>query len=95
MDQRLIIEEFPEEPRLAAAFERAKQNLLWLNDHAMELEVFNRYRGRFVAVSEGELFVGVSREGVERLAREKHPGDIPHVRYIPLEKTYRIYACKR
>jgi hypothetical protein len=69
--------------------------LLWFNEHAMELEVFKRYRGRFVAVSEGEIFVGDSRQEVERLAREAHPEDIPHVQYIPKEKVYRIYACQR
>jgi hypothetical protein len=95
MNEPLIIEEQPMDPELARLFERAERNLLWFNEHAMELEVFKRYRGRFVAVSEGEMFVGDSRQEVERLAREKHPDDCPHVQYIPREKVYRIYACQR
>jgi hypothetical protein len=95
MDRRLIIEELPEDPQVTSAFKRATANLLWLNDHAMELEVFKRYRGRFIAASEGDLFVGATREEVEGLARQKHPDDFPHVRYIPLERSYRIYACQR
>lgn len=89
----IIIEEDQENPEFSRMFERAERNLDWLNEHAVELEVFKRYRGRFIAASEGELFVGDSREEVERLAREKHPADVPHIRYIPREKAYRIYAC--
>jgi hypothetical protein len=95
MNQPLIIEEWPEDPEFDRVFELAGRNLRWFNDHAMELDVFKRYRGRFIAVSEGELFVGDSREEVERLAREKHPDDVPHIRYIPREKAYRIYAYQR
>jgi hypothetical protein len=62
------------------------------NDHALELGVFKRHRGRFGAVSEGDLFVGKSREEVEALAKEKHPGDVPHIRYIRRRKVFRIYA---
>jgi hypothetical protein len=51
MNRQLIIEELPEDPQLSSAFERATRNLLWFNDHAMDLEVFKRYRGQFVAVS--------------------------------------------
>ena len=95
MSQQFIIEEMPENPELERRFESARRNLLWFNEHAMELEVFKRYRGRFIAVAEGELFVGDSREEAERLAREKHPDDTPHIQFIPREKVYRIYACQR
>jgi len=95
MNRQLTIEELPEEPQLTAAFKRATANLLWFNDHATELEVFKRCRGRFIAISEGDLFVGASREEVERLASERHPDDFPYIRYIPLERAYRIYAYKR
>ena len=95
MTQQLIIEELPEDPQLTRILERARRNMLWFNEHAMELEVFTRNRGRFIGVSRGELFVGDSREEVARLAREKHPDDFPHIQYIPREKAYRIYACER
>jgi hypothetical protein len=92
MNPQLIIEEGPPDPESARVFELAGRNRRWFNDHAMELQVFKLYRGRYLAASEGELFVGDSPEEVERLALEKHPEDVPHVRYIPREKAYRIYA---
>jgi len=36
---------------------------------------------RHVAAAGGELFVADTPEEVERLAREKHPDEMPHVRY--------------
>jgi hypothetical protein len=93
MNEPLIIEEQPMDPELERLFEQTERNLLWFNEYAMEREVFKLYRGRFIAVSGGELFVGDSHQEVERLAREKHPGDHPHIRYIPRVKADRIYAC--
>ena len=95
MDPQFIIEEHPLDPEWTRMAERARQNLIWFDEHVMELEVFKRFRGRYVAASEGELFVANSPEEIDRLVREKHPDDVPHVRYIPREKAYRIYACRR
>ena len=95
MDQQVIVEELAEDPQFTRMFRMARCNMLWFDEHATELGVFKLYRGRFVAASAGELFVGDSREEVERLARQKHPDDVPHIRYIPREKVYRIYACQR
>lgn len=89
----IIIEEKPMTPEMARLFEQARRNLRWFSDHAEELGIFKLYRGRFVAVSGGELFVGDSRAEVDRMAREKHPDELPHIRFIPLEKLSRIYAC--
>jgi hypothetical protein len=91
----VIIEELPYDPELARLFEQAIRNLKWFSEHAEKLEVFKKHRGRHVAAAGGELFVADTAEEVERLAREKHPGEMPHVRYIPREKSYRIYACQR
>ena len=95
MDELLIIEEKPDDPALADLFERARRNLRWFNDHAMALEVFRRYRGHWIAVSEEEIFVAESASEAERLAKERHPSDVPHVQFIPLEKMERIYANQR
>jgi len=95
MSNQLIIEEEPMTPELARAFESARRNVLWFNDHVDELEVYKRYRGRWVASSGGELFVADTPEEVRRLAREKHPEELEHVRYIQREKLSRIYACQR
>jgi Family of unknown function (DUF5678) len=92
---QFVIEELPADPEWTRRFERYKHNMLWWNDHAMELEVFKKYRGRYLAVAEGELFIGDNAEEVERLALEKHPHDIPFVHYIPREKAFRIYASRR
>jgi hypothetical protein len=95
MSKQLIIEEEPMTPELARAFESARRNVLWFNDHVEELEVYKRYRGRWVASSGGELFVADTPEEVRRLAREKHPEELEHVRYIQREKLSRVYACQR
>ncbi|MCI0488397.1 MAG: DUF5678 domain-containing protein [Blastocatellia bacterium] len=95
MSKQVIIEELPYDPEFERLFKQAERNLMWFSEHAEELEVFKKYRGRYVAAAGGELFVGDSREEVERLAREKHPDEMPHVRYIPREKGPRIYACQR
>jgi hypothetical protein len=94
MNSQFIIEEGPPDPESTRVFELAGQNRRWLSDHAMELQVFNLYRGRYIAASQGELFVGETPEEVEHLALAKHPEDVPHIRYIPREKAYRIYACR-
>lgn len=93
--KHIIIEEGPMPPEMARLFEQAERNLLWFSEHAQELGVFTLYRGRFIAVAGGELFVGDSRPEVERLARAKHPDEMPHIRFIPKEKLSRIYACER
>lgn len=79
-------------PDMARMFAQGRRNLLWFNENVEDLEVYNRYRGRYVAAAGGELFVADTPEEVERLAHDKYPDEISHVRYIPLEKRSRIYA---
>jgi hypothetical protein len=95
MSKPLIIEELPHDPEFERLFAQAYRNLMWFSDHAQELGVFKKYRGRYVAAAGGELFVADSREEVDRLAREKHPEEMPHIRYILREKSHRIYANQR
>ena len=85
----------PMPPELARQLELAKRNADWFDEHALELDVFNRYRGKFVAIAGGELFVADSASEARRLALEKHPDDCPHHRYIPKMKARRIYAYQR
>ncbi len=92
MDQPQLLGEVPMPPELARKFDQAAQNLRWFDEHAADLDVFNRYRGKHIAVAGGELFVADSPAEARRMANEKHPDDSPHVRYILKEKTYRIYA---
>ena len=95
MNKPVIIEELPHDPEFERLFAQAYRNLMWFSEHAEELEVFKKHRGRYVAAADGELFVADTAQEVERLAREKHPDEMPHVRYIPREKCYCIYACQR
>ena len=92
MNKTLVIEELPYDPEFARVFQQAGRNLLWLDEHAEELGVFKLYRGRYVAAVGGELLIADTAEGIDRLAREKHPDEMAHVRYIPREKMSRIYA---
>lgn len=95
MSKPVVIEELPHDPEFERLFAQAYRNLIWFSDHAQELGVFNKYRGRYVAAAGGELFVADTAQEVERVAREKHPDEMPHVRYITREKAHRIYACQR
>lgn len=95
MYSQVVIEEREMPLELGRLFEQARRNLLWFNENAERLDVFNHYRGRCVAVAGGELFVGDSRAEVERLARAKYPDEAPHIRRIPAEKRAWIYAGQR
>ena len=92
MSEPLIIEDKPMTPELARAFESARRNRMWFNDHVTELEIYKRYRGRYVASAAGELFVADTAEEIHRLLREKYPDEVAHVRYIQREKLSRSYA---
>lgn len=89
----VIIEEGPMPPELALQFEQARRNLKWFSENADRLEVFKLHRGRFVASVGGELLVADTPEEIHRLVEEKYPNESAHVRYIPREKRFRIYAC--
>ena len=92
---KFIMRERTLSPEEARQFEQALRNADWFDEHALELDVFNRYRGKFVAVAGGEIFVADSATEARRLALEKHPDDTPHHRYIPVTKARRIYANQR
>ena len=95
MSAPVTIEELPYDPEFERLFNQAYRNLMWFSEHADALGVFKKSRGRYVASAGGELFLGDSRDEVDGLAHEKHPDEMPHIRYIPREKGYRIYAHKR
>ena len=82
-------------PELARQLELAKRNADWFDEHALELDVFNLYRGKFVAIAGGELFVADSPAEARQKALEKYPDDRPFQRYILKSKARRIYAHQR
>lgn len=92
MSKPLIIEELPHDPEFERLFAQGYRNLIWFSEHAEELGVFKKYRGRYVAAAGGELFVANTPEEIDRLVRDKYPDEVPHVRYIPREKRVRFYS---
>lgn len=94
MSKPLIIEEEEMTPDFARAWESATGNLEWFDEHVQELEVYKRYRGKYVGAAGGELFVADTPGEIDRLIDEKYPNEQAHVRYIPREQRDRIYACK-
>jgi hypothetical protein len=92
MNRQVTIEEHEMPPDLARMFAQARRNLLWFSENAERIGVYQNCRGRYVAAVGGELLVADTPEEVRALAQRKHPEEMPHVRYIPREKRYRIYA---
>ena len=92
MSRQVVIEESEMPPEMAQLFEQGRRNLFWFSENAERLGVFKHHRGRYVAAAGGELFVADTPEEVRRLTEEKHPDELAHVRYIPREKRFRIYA---
>src|SRR5882762_7695504 len=77
-----------------AQWERFDRNTAWLQRHAHE--VYTRHRGQHIGVAGEELFVAATVQEVLAQARAAHPDDDGlFVRYIPPEKTARIYAHRR
>lgn len=93
MSSQVIVEEQKMTPEMARLFEQGRRNLFWFSENAEKLGVYEHHRGRYVAAAGGELFVADTPEEVERLAREKFPDEMPHIRYIYRKKRARIYAC--
>jgi len=87
---KLLITEDANDPELTARIARFRRNGEWLT--ARGGYVFESFPGKYVAVSEGEVFVANDASEGARLASEKHPNDQPFVQFIPRESRERIYA---
>lgn len=90
MNDKLVITEEPEDPEFNRRMERYQRNGQWLTEHGAPL--FEQHPGKYIAVSEGEVFVSDDAWEARRLAKEKHPDDVPFVQYVPRESYERIYA---
>jgi hypothetical protein len=93
MNNELILTEEPADPEFNQSLARFRRNGEWLTEHGAPL--FERFRGQYIAVSEGEVFAANDAWEARRLAKEKHPDDEPFVQYIPRERYERIYASRR
>jgi hypothetical protein len=87
---KLLITEDAIDPELTARIARFRRNGEWLT--AQGGFVFESFPGKYVAVSEGEVFIANDASEAARLALEKHPDDQPFVQFIPRESRERIYA---
>ena len=94
MSEPLTIKDEAMTPEMSRAFESARRNRMWFNDQVMALEIYKRFRGKYVASAAGELFIADTPEEIYRLLHEKYPDEVAHVRYIQREKLDRIYACQ-
>src|SRR6185295_9395472 len=81
----------PEDLEFNRTLAQFRRNGEWLTEHGTPF--FERYRGQYIAVSEGEVFASDDRWEARRLAKEKHPDDEPFVQYVLRERYERIYAC--
>ena len=90
----IVMEEVTDPVELAKARaqdERFARNLAWFDAHASE--IYTQHRGKCLCVAGQELFVADTPEEVLARARAAHPQDDGlYLRYIPRERTYRIYA---
>jgi hypothetical protein len=66
------------------------RNVDWFNDHAAKVSA--QYKGKYVAVVDGEFFVADSRKEAHDLARAHYPTGQPFVIYIPLKTRKMVYA---
>ena len=90
MDQTLPITEEPQDLKINTLMEKYRHNGEWITEHGAPL--FEQFPGKYLAVSEGEVFVADEASEARRLAMEKHPDDEPFVQYVPRESRERIYA---
>jgi hypothetical protein len=90
----IVVQEVTDRAELARAQaqdERFKRNWAWFEAHAPE--IYTAYRGKCICVAGGELFTADRPAEVLALAAAAHPEDDGRfTRYVPREKTDRVYA---
>ena len=91
MNDEIIITEGPEDPALNRRMTDYRRNAEWLAEHGVSF--FEPFRGRYIAVSQGEVFVADDPWEAQRLAKARNPDDEPFLQHIALERYERIYAC--
>lgn len=69
-------------------FKADQEDFEWFSENAKKIE--EKYRGKFVAILNKEIFVGDSFKEAERKAKEKHPERDPYVDYIPLKQRIMV-----
>ena len=90
MDASLLITEEDQDLSFSLLMDRFRRNGEWLTAHGAPL--FERFPGKYLAISEGEVFVADEASEARCLAMAKHPDDEPFLQYVPRESRERIYA---
>jgi hypothetical protein len=93
----IVLEEVTDPVQLARAQVRRElfdRNWAWFEAHAAE--IYSQHRGKCICIAGEELFIADKAEDVLALARAAHPQDDGRfTRYIPRERTARIYVASR
>ena len=90
MNDRLAITEESKDAELTSQMAKFRLNGEWLTSQGAEL--FEEFPGKYLAISEGEVFVADDASEARRLAKARHPDDEPFVQFVPRECRERIYA---
>ena len=95
--QPIVMEEVNDPAEVSSAQIRRTmfdRNFNWLAGHASE--VYEKYRGKHIALAGEEAFAADTPEEALALATTAHPEDQgSFVQYIPTEKMARVYANQR
>jgi hypothetical protein len=74
--------------------ERFDRNTAWFDQRSVE--AYEQYRGKFICVSQEQIFAADTAAEAGALARAQHPDDDGRFTlYIPKERGVRIYANRR
>ena len=81
------------ESRKATAEEQMRGEIVqkdfeWMADHSTEIS--QKYRGKYLAVVNDEIFAGETKDEVVKLLRERYPNRRPFVKYIPYKKKIKV-----
>lgn len=90
----MVMEELTDAAELARAKKQDEafaRNWAWFEGHAAE--IYAQHRGKCLCIAGQEVFVADTPKEALALARAAHPDDDGRfTRYIPEERSYRIYA---
>lgn len=69
--------------RLRAEMQRLMENINWWNVNRYEVVSHPERRNRYIAISKGKVFLGVTYQEARSAALMEHAGDVPLVLFLP------------
>ncbi len=79
-----LVESRPATEEEKREYEEAEVDDRWFSEHSAE--IWEKYKGKYIAVVEQTLFVGDTWEEVISKAKEKCPNRDPIVKHIPYKR---------